>query len=57
MRNAFLILCLLFFISSPAFAMPDYDLNKEPTVYDVSYNIALRNKLEDKANNYCKIYN
>ncbi len=32
--------------SSTAFSAPNYDPNSKPIVYDVSYNIALRKKLE-----------
>lgn len=48
MRNAFLILCLLFFICSPAFAVPDTIQKGEPIFifYDISSDISLRNKLE-----------
>ena len=36
--------------SSTAFSAPNYDPNSKPIVYDVSYNIALRKKLEDDFN-------
>lgn len=39
--------------SSTAFSAPNYDPNSKPIVYDVSYNIALRKKLEA---NYDKKY-
>ncbi len=48
MRNAFLILCLLFFICSPAFAVPDNitDGKITFTVYDNSQDIELFKKLD-----------
>lgn len=45
MRN-FLLASFLIFITSSALANPFYQPDQKPVVYDVSYNIALRNKLE-----------
>lgn len=50
MKHSFILLAFIFFMtSSNAFAVPDNIQVGEPTftVYDSSYNIALRNKLED----------
>lgn len=50
MKHSFILLAFIFFMtSSSAFAVPDNIQVGEPTftVYDASYNIALRNKLED----------
>ena len=50
MTKRFLLVLFLFFItSSVCFAVPDTIQKGEPTfvIYDVSYNVALRNKLED----------
>ena len=53
-----LIFLLVFFMTSNVcFSMPGFDANNnEPIVYDVSDNIALRNKLEanyDKKYHHC----
>lgn len=53
MKNSFLLILILFLTSQTAFSAPNYDPNKKPIVYDVSYNIALRKKLEA---NYDKKY-
>ncbi len=47
MRNILLLISFIFVFTLSVSAMPNYDPNQEPIVYDVSYNIALRNKLED----------
>ena len=48
MTKRFLLVLFLFFMtSSVCFSAPNYDPNLKPIVYDVSYNVALRNKLED----------
>lgn len=49
MKNSFLLIAFIFFMtSSSVLAMPDYDKNDNtPIVYDVTYNVNLRNKLED----------
>lgn len=59
MRNVLLLLSLFFLASNSVFAVPDALLKDgKPTftVYDVSDNIALRNKLEanfDKKYHHC----
>ena len=50
MKYSFILIAFIFFMtSSNAFAVPDNIQVGEPTftVYDASYNIALRKKLED----------
>ena len=50
MTKRFLLALFLFFMtSSVCFSVPDTIQKGEPTfvIYDVSYNVALRNKLED----------
>ncbi len=46
MKNWYLLFLILFLTSQTAFSAPNYDPNSKPIVYDVSYNIALRKKLE-----------
>lgn len=48
MKNSFLLIAFIFFMSSSSvLAMPDYDKNDNtPIIYDVTYNVNLRNKLE-----------
>lgn len=47
MKNTFLIFSLISLLCSPALAVPGFDKeHNTPTYYDVSYNVALRNKLE-----------
>ncbi len=49
MKNWYFLFLILFFMSSSSvLAMPDYDKNDNtPIIYDVTYNVNLRNKLED----------
>ena len=47
MRNVLLLISFIFVFTLSVSAMPNYDPNQEPIVYDVSYNVALRKKLED----------
>ncbi len=52
MKNWYLLIVFILFLTSQtAFSAPNYDPNKKPIVYDVSYNIALRKKLEDDFHN------
>lgn len=47
MRKILLLLVLFFMTSTVCFSAPGFDPNNnKPIIYDVSYNIALRNKLE-----------
>ena len=50
MKQFILSILIIFISASGAFAMPDNlynEKNQKPIVYDVTYNVNLRNKLED----------
>lgn len=58
MRNTFLIFTVLILMTAPCLSAPNYDPNQKPVVYDVSYNVALRKKLEDDYHKkYTKVIN
>lgn len=46
-KKLLLVLVLFFMTSAVCLSAPNYDPNKKPVIYDSSYNIALRKKLED----------
>ena len=55
MKKLIIISLILFASSSLAYSDPYYDPNKKPIVYDVSYNVELRNRLEKEYFDKCFI--
>lgn len=50
-----IIISLLFLLSSLVYSAPNYDPNIKPIVYDVSYNVELRNFLEKEYYDKCYV--
>ena len=51
-----IIISLILLLSSPlAYSAPNYDPNIKPVIYDVSYNVELRNRLEKEYFDKCFI--
>ena len=48
MKHLMITVLIVLFTANAVFAAPNYDPNKKWTTYDNSYNIALRNRLEDE---------
>ena len=55
MRKLFTILFILCLTANITLAAPNYDPNKKWVNYDMSYNVELRNRLEQQYHDKCTI--